>query len=118
LNEEMTGMFGFGSGAKVKTLTPHEVKNLVDSGAVRLVDVREDNEWAQARIPGAVHVALSRLPTDAERLPKDKPVVFYCAGGVRSAKAVAVVARLGLNHDSHLGGGISAWANAGLPIER
>jgi rhodanese-related sulfurtransferase len=110
-------MFGFG-GAKVKTLTPAEARDLAAAGAVRLVDVREPNEWADARIAGAVHAPLSRLADEAAALPSDKPVVFYCAGGVRSAKAVALCRDLGLPHDTHMGGGIAAWARDGLPVER
>lgn len=110
-------MFGFG-GPKVKTLTPAQAAELARAGTVRLVDVREPNEWAEARIAGAVHAPLSRLAEEAAALPDDKPVVFYCAGGVRSVKAVAVCQQLGLKHDTHMGGGISAWARDGLPIER
>lgn len=110
-------MFGFG-GSKVKTLTPAEAHDLAAAGSVRLVDVREANEWADARIAGAVHAPLSRLADEAAGLPTDKPVVFYCAGGVRSAKAVALCQELGLPHDTHVGGGIAAWSRDGLPVER
>jgi rhodanese-related sulfurtransferase len=111
-------MFGFGGGGGVKTLSPAEVHDLVAAGSVHLVDVREDNEWEGVRIAGATHAPLSRLADEAAALPTDKPVVFYCAGGVRSAKAIGLVRKLGLPHDTHMGGGISAWAQQGLPIER
>ena len=110
-------MFGFG-GPKVKTLTPREAAARAAAGEVLLVDVREPNEWGQARIAGAVHAPLSRLADEAATLPADKPVVFYCAGGVRSAKAVALCRQFGLAHDTHMGGGIAAWERDGLPVER
>ncbi|WP_407050570.1 rhodanese-like domain-containing protein [Methyloraptor flagellatus] len=100
------------------TLTPAEAAAKFDAGEIALVDVREANEWAQARIPGAVLSPLSTLAADAANLPTDKPVVFYCMAGGRSAKAVALVQSLGIAVDTHVGGGITAWAQAGLPIER
>jgi rhodanese-related sulfurtransferase len=100
------------------TLTPAQAHELAAKGEVQLVDVREDNEWAAARIPGAIHAALSRLGSEAADLPNDKPVVFYCMAGARSAKAVEIARSLGLAHIRHMGGGISAWNQAGYEIER
>lgn len=100
------------------TLSAEEAFARHEAGEIALVDVREAHEWAGARIPGATLSPLSSLAADAANLPADKPVVFYCAGGVRSAKAVALVQSLGVAVDTHVGGGIAAWANAGLPVER
>ena len=111
-------MLGFGSRSTVKSMNPGEVRDLVAGGAITLVDVREDGEWAQGRIPGAIHRPLSRLREQAPSLPGGKPVVFYCAAGSRSAQAVALCRSLGLGHDTHLGGGISAWKAQGLPMSR
>jgi rhodanese-related sulfurtransferase len=110
-------MFGFG-GPKVKTLTPREAAARAAAGEVLLVDVREPNEWAAGHIAGAAHAPMSRLAEAAAKLPTDRPVVFYCATGMRSARAVTLCKRLGLAHDTHMGGGIAAWAREGLPIER
>ncbi|ODN70891.1 rhodanese-like domain-containing protein [Methylobrevis pamukkalensis] len=102
----------------MKTLSPEEVFALHERGEIHLVDVREDNEWAQARIPGAIHAPLSRLVDLAPELPDDKPVVFHCLAGGRSAKAVGLAAALGLPHDSHMDGGLGAWHQAGFPVDR
>ena len=111
-------MPGFGSSSTVKAMTPDEVRELVAGGAITLVDVRENGEWAQGHIPGAIHKPLSRLRELAPALPDAKPVVFYCAAGVRSAQAVALCRSLGLGHDTHLAGGVSAWTARGLPLSR
>lgn len=109
-------MFGFGSRSDVKTLSPPEVRDLLDRGAITLVDVREAGEWAQGHVPGAVHAPLSRLRDLAPGIPADKPVVFYCLSGARSAQAVAMCRARG--HDTHMAGGISAWRAHGLPLAR
>jgi rhodanese-related sulfurtransferase len=114
-------MFGwFGSGDKFKTLSPGEVRDMLrekDSAYV-LVDVREDKEWANGRIPGAIHAPLSRFAQVAAKIPRDKQIIFYCASGMRSKSALKLAKSLGLNADSHLGGGISEWRRYDLPIHR
>jgi rhodanese-related sulfurtransferase len=110
-------MFGFKS-SREKTVTPTEARDLAASGAVTLVDVREDGEWASGRIAGAVHAPLSRLRDLAGGLPSGKPVVFYCLSGARSGQAIAVCRALGLPHDTHMAGGVSAWRAHGLPLVR
>ena len=110
-------MFGmFGKSAPVKTLTPPEVHRLASDGEVLLVDVREAHEWAAGHVPGAKHVPLSSLAQTATAIPTDKPVVFYCAMGGRSAQAVQIAQKLGLPHDTHVPGGIGAWRAHGLPV--
>lgn len=114
-------MFGlFASKDKIKTFTPAELRDFLreNEGACFLVDVREDNEWAGGHIPGAVHAPLSRFPEAAAKLPKDKSVIFYCQGGVRSKRALDMAKECGLNAEGHLGGGIAAWLNLGLPVTR
>ncbi|BBE72815.1 rhodanese-like domain-containing protein [Oharaeibacter diazotrophicus] len=112
-------MFGFGTRTTVKTLSPPEVRDLLDRGAITLVDVREAGEWASGRIPGAIHAPLSRLRELAPGIPTDKPVVFYCLSGGRSAQAIAACAAGGLSrYDTHMAGGISSWRAHGLPLTR
>jgi len=112
-------MFGwlFGGG-DVKTYNPGELRDLLREKTHVLVDVREDNEWAGGRIGGAVHAPLSRFDQAVAKLPKDKPIVFYCASGMRSKTALRRAKNLGLNAEGHLGGGISHWARYDYPIVR
>lgn len=109
-------MFGFGKSSAVKTMSPPEVQAAMKAGQIRLVDVREANEWAQARIPGAVHAPLSQLPQALANVPKDKPLVLHCLSGARSARAIGLCAAAGV--DTHMAGGISAWMANGLPVTR
>ncbi len=113
-------MFGwlFGAGGNVKTFNPGELRDLLRENTHVLVDVREDNEWAGGRIPGAIHAPLSRFDQAAAKLPKDKPIIFYCASGMRSKNALRRAEKMGLNAEGHLGGGISHWARYDYPIVR
>jgi rhodanese-related sulfurtransferase len=114
-------MFGlFGSKPAIKTYMPTELSEHLRAkkGACLLVDVREDQEWAGGHIRGAVHAPLSRFAEAAEKLPKDLPLIFYCQGGVRSKRAFDAAKAKCLQADGHLGGGLSAWRAAGLPVER
>src|SRR5438067_269272 len=58
---------------------------LLRSGEAVLVDVREPHEWDAGRIPGARHVQLEHLASQAETIPRDTRVIFQCRLGVRSA---------------------------------
>lgn len=108
--------FNFGKSAPIKTLTPQDAHRMAKDGQVLLVDVREAHEYAQGHAPGAVNAPLSSLQNTATAIPQDKPVVFYCLVGSRSARAVEICHQMGLPHDSHMGGGIGAWRMHGLPV--
>jgi rhodanese-related sulfurtransferase len=101
----------------IVNLSASDLAEQIAQGKVMLIDVREANEHATGIIAGAACCPLSCLnPTE---LPKPQPgqtVVLYCAGGVRSAKALAACNAAGLGYDTHLAGGINAWKAAGLPI--
>ena len=97
-------------------LAPERVKQMVESGEAQLIDVREPYEWEAGRIAGAVHIELERLAGRSDELAKDKPVIFQCRVGRRSALASEAFRAAG--YDAYnLGGGIKAWVDAGLPIE-
>src|SRR6266478_8847852 len=75
---------------RVKELDFREVKRRLDAGEkLKLVDVREDNEWARGHLPGAVHLGKGIIERDIEQTVPDKPatLVLYCGGGFRSALA-------------------------------
>jgi rhodanese-related sulfurtransferase len=81
---------------------------------VILVDVREDEEWAESRIPGALHIPLGDLGNRALReLPKEADIVLHCAHGVRSLHALMSLKQLGYENVRSLEGGIVAWEQAG-----
>ncbi len=109
-------MVSFFNRSAVKTLPPQEVKDLLDSQAIHLIDVREAHEWNEGHIPGAVHLPLSELSARAGDLPQDRPVIFYCLSGGRSGQALAWCKSAGHAVEGHMAGGIGAWRMQGLPV--
>ena len=87
--------------------------------AFTLVDVREKDEWRQGFIPGAQHIARGFLEMQAaNRLPdKDKKVIVYCAGGVRSAFAAKTLMDLGYTDVESANPGFGDWKDKGYPVE-
>ena len=97
-------------------LTPQRVAELLEEGAVELIDVREPYEWEAGRIPGARHIELERLAGRSAEIGRERPVVFQCRLGARSAMATAAFRAAGWDA-YNLAGGIQAWADAGLAME-
>ena len=97
-------------------LPPERVAELLRDGEVELVDVREPYENEAGRIAGAEHVPLDRLTEAAGSFDRERPLVFYCRVGSRSAMAAQAFRAAG--YDAHnMAGGIAAWVERGLPIE-
>jgi rhodanese-related sulfurtransferase len=97
-------------------LSPEKVAELRERGDVQLIDVREDYEWDAGRIGGARHVELERVASQAPTIDKERPVVFYCRLGARSGMAANAFRRAGYDAYS-MDGGITAWAEKGMPLE-
>jgi rhodanese-related sulfurtransferase len=102
-------------GFKVHDLTPQNVADGLREGRLVLVDVREPNETALERFPGAVLVPLSAFDPAAIPDPAGREVVFACRSGRRSVTASLAAQEQGFHYGSHLAGGILAWKQAGLP---
>jgi rhodanese-related sulfurtransferase len=102
----------------VKNLTVEDVKAGMDAGRILLVDVREPNELAEERIPGAVEMPLKSF--DPSRLPDPggKQLVFSCRSGNRSVTASLLAQEAGLPYNAHMAGGIKAWKEAGFPTKQ
>ena len=85
-----------------------------------LVDVRESDEHAAGKLPGAVSVPRGFLELRIEEKAPDRgvPIVLYCAGGVRSALAAKTLLDMGYTDVSSMAGGYNRWTDAGLPVER
>jgi hydroxyacylglutathione hydrolase/adenylyltransferase/sulfurtransferase len=96
--------------------SPREVSDLLGSGPVQLIDVRESDEHAAGRIAGSRLIELSALSAQADTISRDQPIVFYCRSGARSAMASEAFAQAG--YEAHnMSGGLLEWAAAGLPLE-
>jgi hydroxyacylglutathione hydrolase len=81
------------------------------------VDVRTAPERNQKRLAGSVGIPLNHLADRLAELPKDKPLVVYCAGGYRSSIAASMLQQHGFSKVSEIAGGITAWETAHLPVE-
>lgn len=97
-------------------LGPANARDAIAGGAVTAVDVRTSSERAQKSIAGSLHMPLSRLAEHARELPVDKPLLLFCAGGYRSSVAASLLESLGYAV-REMAGGITAWEQAGLPVE-
>jgi rhodanese-related sulfurtransferase len=97
-------------------LSPAQVSALQRDGA-QLIDVREPYEREAGRIPDdTAHIEMDQLTERASSIDRDRPVVFYCRTGSRSAMAAQAFSAAG--YDAHnLDGGLKAWVADGLPIE-
>ena len=110
-------MYGLFGGGEIQNLAPQEVADGMKEGRILLIDVREPNETAIERIPGALLVPLSTFDPAELPDPAGRSVVFSCASGIRSLKAAEIAQAAGLPHRAHLAGGLKAWKAAGLPTE-
>jgi rhodanese-related sulfurtransferase len=97
------------------TIAPNRATELMRQGAV-LIDIREADEHARERIPGARHHALSRLDAETPARPGDDVLVFHCRSGARTkANASRLAASANGCEVYLLEGGLDAWKQAGLP---
>jgi rhodanese-related sulfurtransferase len=81
-----------------------------------LIDVREDDEFATARVPGAHHIPLAEVPERIDEVPSAGTVYVICAKGARSARAAEHYRRHGIDA-VNVAGGTLEWIDAGLPTE-
>jgi len=86
------------------------------TGVPLAVDVRAPRERDQKYVAGSVSVPLNHLLEQVAVLPKDRPLLVYCAGGYRSSIAASLLQRAGFAHVSEIAGGIAAWETASLPV--
>ena len=99
----------------VKDVDPQQAKELIDTGW-RVLDVRTDAEWAEGHIAGSQHVPMDQVVENVgDHL--DHPVLVVCASGGRSYRVAQYLVSQGLEA-ANLDGGLHAWEDAGLPIER
>ncbi len=100
---------------QVIDLDREAIKQGLQDGSLVLVDVREPHEFAAGHIPGSVSLPLSMF--DPTTLPEGKRIVFSCAAGVRSVRAIEFARAAGLDIREHYKGGFKDWAGAGEPVE-
>jgi rhodanese-related sulfurtransferase len=107
--------------ARVKETNVADVKRRMDAGEkFLLVDVREDNEWANGYIPGAVHMGRGIIERDVEtKIPDPSAkLILYCGGGFRSALSADNLQKMGYKNVESMDGGWKGWIEAGLPAQK
>jgi len=105
--------------SQVDEVDPAEVRELLDEGVV-IVDVREQEEWDQGHLPGAVHIPRSYLESriDGVAPDRDQRVILYCASGQRSALGAHTLSReLGFDRAESMNGGFTLWKDRGYPFD-
>ncbi len=105
--------------AEIEEVQPTEAAAELDAGDVTLIDVREQHEFEERHIEGAIHVPRSYLESRIEQYVPDrsKRVILYCASGIRSALAAKMLGEeLGYEDVSSMAGGITLWRDRGLPV--
>jgi hydroxyacylglutathione hydrolase len=95
---------------------PYAAEVLSSSQPLLAVDVRTPREREQKHIGGSLSVPLNRLAANLETLPKDRPLLLYCAGGYRSSIAASLLQGRGFDSVCEIAGGIAAWEAAKLPV--
>ena len=96
--------------------TPQQVAELHAKGEIQLIDVRQRYEHDAGRIAETPLIELGELTGRAEEIDRDRPVVFYCRSGARSAMATEAFRRAGYDA-RNMEGGLLEWQSAGLPLE-
>ena len=107
--------------SRVKEVDYKEVKKRLDSGEkFILVDTREDLEWANGHLPGAIHMGKGVIERDIEKTIPDHnaPVVLYCGGGFRSALAADNLQKMGYTNVVSMDGGWRGWTESGYPVTK
>lgn len=105
---------------RIKEVTVAETRDrLQENTDAKLVDVREDYEWAAAHAADAIHLGKGIIERDIETTVPDKTteLILYCGGGYRSALAADVLQNMGYTNVFSMAGGWKAWKEAGAPIE-
>ena len=111
---------------EVETISVDDAGSLLDDESVVFVDIRDIRELQrEGKLPGATHAPRGMLefwvdpdsPYHREIFAQEKKFVFYCASAWRSALATKTLQDMGMENVCHMGGGFTAWKEAGKPVE-
>ena len=105
--------------SEISEIDSTHARERIESGEPVVVDVREQDEWDEGHIPGAVHIPRGHLESRIERLAPDgaRPVVVYCSQGNRSVFAAKTLEELGYEDVVSLAGGFTDWKRNGFPVQ-
>jgi rhodanese-related sulfurtransferase len=106
---------------RVRETTVDEIKSRLDRGdKFLLVDVREESEWQNDHLPGAIHMSKGVIERDVEKKVPDlnAEMVLYCGGGFRSALAADNLQKMGYTNVISMDGGVRGWREKGYPMTK
>jgi rhodanese-related sulfurtransferase len=109
-------LFG-GNAETVDAIDVLEAQRRHAAGAL-LVDVRNPDEWQAGHAPQATLIPLGALPDRLAEVPRDRDVLLICRSGNRSGQAQRLLLQHGFTRVLNVSGGMNAWTNAGLPVQR
>jgi glyoxylase-like metal-dependent hydrolase (beta-lactamase superfamily II)/rhodanese-related sulfurtransferase len=94
----------------VRQITTAELYERITGGnrAIQVLDVREESEWKEGHVPGAIHIPFHELAARIDQLPSNKPIATICGGGTRSSIAASILKAEGFE-PLNVAGGMGAW---------
>ena len=107
------------ANSRVREVSVDETRRKLETGKAKLIDVREESEWAAGHARGAEHMGKGVIERDIEaRVPdKNAELILYCGGGFRSALSADNLQKMGYRNVASMAGGWRAWQEAGAPAE-
>jgi rhodanese-related sulfurtransferase len=100
------------------TVDVNTVAQLKGQDDVLVLDVREPSEYAAGHIPGVTLIPMGQVPNRLSEIPEDKTVIVTCRSGNRSGQIAEYLRQQGYEDVHNMKGGILAWQDAGLPVEK
>ena len=107
-------------GAAASGLSPVQAVQMINREKAQIIDVCSADEFAGGHLVGSRNVPLDQLEQQLAAAARSKttPLIMVCASGIRSKRAVAIAKKLGYEQAHSLAGGLKAWKEANLPLEK
>jgi len=108
------------SASRVREISVNETRAKLERGGAKVIDVREESEWASGHARGAQHIGKGVIERDIEKKIPDRSaeIILYCGGGYRSVLAADVLQRMGYTNVASMAGGWRGWQEAAGPVEK
>lgn len=105
--------------SRVREISVEQVRRKLERGQAKLIDVREESEWAAGHVRGAQHLGRGIIERDIEKKIPDQnaEIILYCGGGYRSALTADSLQRMGYTNVLSMAGGWRAWQETAGPVE-
>ncbi len=99
---------------RIEQIDPDELAGRLESDDMLVLDVRDEDEFAEGHIPGSIHLPYGELPDRLGELPRDRAIAAICSGGKRSGLAASILQREGFERVVHVAnGGVGTWRRSG-----